>query len=42
MSWNCSQHIPIKYLEAEVEAKIKPLHVKIAELEAKLLELTNS
>jgi len=42
MSWNCPQHIPLKYSEAEVNAKIQPLESKIARLEAKLAELTKS
>lgn len=42
MSWNCPQHIPIKYSEAEVEAKIQPLQTRIVELEAKLAELTKA
>lgn len=36
MSWNCPQHIPIKYSEAEVAAKIAPLEARIKELEAEL------
>ena len=39
MSWNCPQHIPIKYSEAEVNAQIEPLAARIEELEAKLAEL---
>jgi len=42
MSWNCPQHIPLKYSEAEVNAKIEPLQTKITELEAKLAELTKA
>ncbi|WP_036477127.1 pyridoxamine 5'-phosphate oxidase family protein [Myxosarcina sp. GI1] len=33
MSWNCPQHIPRKYSEAEVAAKIAPLQARIKELE---------
>ncbi len=40
MSWNCPQHIPLKYSEAEVAAKTAPLKAKIKELETKLAELT--
>ena len=39
MSWNCPQHIPIMYSEAEVVAKIEPLTAKIKELEAQLTQL---
>ena len=42
MSWNCPQHIPLKYSEAEVNAKIEPLQTKITELEAKLAESTRA
>ena len=38
MSWNCPQHIPIMYSEAEVAAKIEPLTARVRELEAKLQE----
>jgi hypothetical protein len=40
MSWNCPQHIPIKYSEAEVAAITTPLLAKIKELEDKLAECT--
>ena len=39
MSWNCPQHIPLKYSEAEVNAKIEPLAARIEELEAELTRL---
>lgn len=42
MSWNCPQHIPIKYSEAEVAAKIAPLKARIKELETQLAELTKN
>ena len=42
MSWNCPQHIPLKYSEAEVKAKTEPLEARIKELEAKLAKLTNN
>jgi uncharacterized protein len=42
MSWNCPQHIPLKYSEAEVKAKTQPLEARIKELEAKLAKLTNN
>ena len=41
MSWNCPQHIPLKYSEAEVKAKTEPLEARIKELEAKLAEFSN-
>ncbi|MEO1404290.1 MAG: pyridoxamine 5'-phosphate oxidase family protein [Cyanobacteria bacterium J06635_1] len=34
--WNCPQHIPIRYSEAEVAAMVEPLQARIAELEAQL------
>jgi predicted pyridoxine 5'-phosphate oxidase superfamily flavin-nucleotide-binding protein len=42
MSWNCPQHIPLKYSEAEVKAKTDPLEARIKELEAQLAEFTNN
>lgn len=42
MSWNCPQHIPLKYSEAEVKAKTEPLEARIKELEAKLADFTNN
>jgi uncharacterized protein len=42
MSWNCPQHIPLKYSEAEVKAQTKPLKARIKELEAQLAEFTNN
>lgn len=41
MSWNCPQHIPLKYSEAEVAAITSPLLAKIKELEDKLTEFTS-
>jgi uncharacterized protein len=41
MSWNCPQHIPLKYSEAEVKAKTEPLEARIKELEAELAKFTN-
>lgn len=32
--WNCPQHIPVRFNEAEVVAASAPLHRRIAELEA--------
>jgi uncharacterized protein len=32
--WNCQQHIPVRFNEAEVSAAVDPLHRRIAELEA--------
>ncbi|WP_413164004.1 pyridoxamine 5'-phosphate oxidase family protein [Capilliphycus salinus ALCB114379] len=34
--WNCPQHIPIKYSEAQVAEMLAPLQARIQELEAKL------
>lgn len=42
MSWNCRQHIPLKYSEAEVAATTAPLKAKIEELETKLARLTQN
>jgi predicted pyridoxine 5'-phosphate oxidase superfamily flavin-nucleotide-binding protein len=42
MSWNCPQHIPLKYSEAEVKTKTDPLEAKIKELEAKLAKFSNN
>lgn len=42
MSWNCPQHIPLKYTEAELAAKTAPLKAKIRELETKLAQLTQN
>ena len=39
MSWNCFQHIPSEYFEAEVKAQIESLTAKIKELEAELDKL---
>ena len=39
MSWNCPQHIPIMYSEAEVAAQIDPLTARIKELEAQITQL---
>lgn len=38
--WNCPQHIPIRYSEAEVAEMIDPLTTRIQELESKLAELS--
>jgi hypothetical protein len=35
-SWNCPQHIPIRYSQTEVDAMISPLRDRIAELEQQL------
>ncbi|HEY9660944.1 MAG TPA: pyridoxamine 5'-phosphate oxidase family protein [Allocoleopsis sp.] len=40
-SENCSQHIPVRYSEAEVEAKMASLHDRIAELEKQLSDRAN-
>ncbi|MBO3457210.1 pyridoxamine 5'-phosphate oxidase family protein [Aetokthonos hydrillicola Thurmond2011] len=34
--WNCPQHIPIRYSEAEVRDIVRPLQERIAQLEAHL------
>jgi hypothetical protein len=34
-NWNCPQHIPMRYSEAEVAAMLAPLQERIAQLEAK-------
>ncbi|MEB3280055.1 MAG: pyridoxamine 5'-phosphate oxidase family protein [Lyngbya sp.] len=34
--WNCPQHIPIKYSEAQVAEMLAPLQARIQELEAQL------
>ncbi|HEY9641228.1 MAG TPA: pyridoxamine 5'-phosphate oxidase family protein [Coleofasciculaceae cyanobacterium] len=39
ISENCSQHIPIRYSTAEVEAMTAPLQARIAELEQQLAAL---
>lgn len=39
--WNCPQHIPIRYTEAEVAQIIAPLEKRIQELESKLAEYSN-
>lgn len=40
--WNCPQHIPHKYSEAEVMQAVAPLHQRIAELEAQLATMQNT
>jgi uncharacterized protein len=42
MSWNCPQHIPLKYSEAEVKAQTEPLEAKIKELEVTLAEFSDN
>lgn len=37
-NWNCPQHIPIRYSEAEVNAMVTPLHDRIAQLEEQLAQ----
>jgi uncharacterized protein len=36
LDWNCPQHIPVRYSEAEVKEIIAPLEAKIKALEAQL------
>lgn len=31
--WNCPQHIPLRFSEAQVQARMRPLEARIAELE---------
>ena len=40
--WNCPQHIPIRYSEAEVAKIIEPLQARIQELEKQLAQLEGS
>ncbi len=40
-SENCSQHIPVRYSETEVEAMMSSLHDRIAELEQQLGDRSN-
>lgn len=42
MSWNCPQHIPLKYSEAEVKARTESLEARIQELEVKLAKFSNN
>ncbi|MFM2313306.1 MAG: hypothetical protein RLZZ04_2582 [Cyanobacteriota bacterium] len=42
MSWNCPQHIPLKYSETEVKARTEPLEARIKELEVKLAKFSNN
>jgi len=37
--WNCSQHITLRFSEAEIEARSAGLHARIAELEAEVARL---
>ena len=41
-NWNCPQHIPIRYSEQEVIQIIAPLQARIAELEQRLMTLSES
>jgi uncharacterized protein len=41
-SWNCSQHIPVRYSEEEVKSMVNPLETRIAELEQKLAMFESS
>ena len=36
--WNCPQHIPIRYSEADVQAMLQPLHERITQLESQLVQ----
>lgn len=36
--WNCPQHIPLKYSQAQVEEMMAPLQARIQELEAQLTQ----
>lgn len=37
--WNCPQHIPVRYSEAQVTAMITPLQERLVQLEEKLAQL---
>jgi predicted pyridoxine 5'-phosphate oxidase superfamily flavin-nucleotide-binding protein len=39
--WNCPQHIPVRYSEAQVAAMVAPLQSRIQELEAQLAQITS-
>lgn len=36
--WNCPQHIPVRYSEADVQAMLQPLQERIAQLESQLVQ----
>ena len=40
--WNCPQHITPRFTEAEINAAFKPLHQRIADLEAEVATLRSS
>ena len=40
--WNCPQHIPLRYSEAEVNAMVTPLQNRILQLEAQLADRQSS
>ncbi len=40
--WNCPQHIPIKYSEADVAQMMAPLEARIKELEAQLKNISGN
>jgi predicted pyridoxine 5'-phosphate oxidase superfamily flavin-nucleotide-binding protein len=40
--WNCPQHIRQRYTRADIEATLKPLHERVAELEAEIAALRSS
>jgi hypothetical protein len=37
--WNCPQHITPRFTEAQIAVAVRPLHARIAELEAEVLRL---
>ena len=41
-AWNCPQHITPRFTEVEIIAGVRPLHQRIAELEAEVARLTSS
>jgi uncharacterized protein len=41
-SWNCSQHIPIRYSETEVQETVSALNQRIQDLERQLADCQNS
>ena len=36
--WNCPQHIPVRYSEADVQAMLQPLQERITQLESQLVQ----
>jgi len=40
--WNCPQHIPIRYSEADVQAMLQPLQERITQLKSQLVQSKSS